>query len=247
MNATLWVDSDINSSSKNILRFSAVIGTSAKDNTYDYEYSKILDFSKKISLLELTEISPISREENIVSQSPYNNISNYNNGSAINLSLDLSKINSPERYIVYFTAEDFVLNNDNRYCGFIDATLPIPIPRAKFDINVLPDSVILRKGETKDIHIGINSTLPVSSHVSLSSRDFNIPISTNFSVPEMHLTPYGTRTSLLHIIASENARTNTYTLPVNATWRWSFTRPLGDSVSLRPSGFQEEGKEIVVK
>lgn len=244
LNATLWLNSEINSSSKDIFRFSAIVSTSAIDNKYDYEYSNILDFSKKIQVQELTEFSPMETfpQENVKYLSPFGNISNYINRSAVNLPLDLSKINMPERYIVYFKAESYILNNSSKYCGFEDVTLPIPIPRAEFDISALPESVVLRKGEAKDIQIGINSSLPVDSDISLESR-VSAPVATNFSANEINLIPYGLSTSLLHMKAFENATVGTYILPIQTSWEWNLTDPIDGS----KKPFVEEGsKDIII-
>ena len=219
---------------------------SYEPSRYDYEYSDIFDFSKGINFQKLAELSPVDFNKTILYQSPSTNISNISNKSAINISFDLSKIISPEKYRVYFTAEAYVLNEDGTYCGIIDVTLPIPIPRPTFNINTIPSFISLREGETKDIRIEVNSSLPVASIVSLNKYklfETDSSITRNFSINKIRLEPYAFNTSVLHIHALENSKPQLYSIPIEAYWNWNMTHP----TTKDPKGFSEVvTKKIIV-
>ena len=82
------------------------------------------------------------------------------NQNYISMSLDLNSITSPSKYRVMFYAI-VIYNNSSKIV--LDLTNWIDIPPPEFTISTLPDPVVLRQGEQKDIGIQLKSSSGITT------------------------------------------------------------------------------------
>ena len=84
----------------------------------------------------------------------------FDNQNYIPLSLDLNSITSPNKYRVLFYAT-VIYNNNSKIV--LDLTNWVDIPPPEFTISTLPDPIVLRQGEQKDIGVQLKSSAGVST------------------------------------------------------------------------------------
>ena len=129
------------------------------------------------------------------------------------LSLDLQKINFPDKYqVVFFTDYDFQ-DGGKKYeiSDFSDAAR-IPLPQ--FVVSISPNSVSLRPGEKKTVEVQVNSSTAVfESHAIFSTNKID-GLQTDFTPSESDIPQVGIATSHLNIKAAANSEPNPYTLLV---------------------------------
>jgi hypothetical protein len=100
---------------------------------------------------------------------------------SVPFSVDLSHINFPNTYDVYFVTTSLYKTNNN-LCNIIDATSFTPIPPPKINITVIPTSLEIRPGEEKSLEIKIEPSTRLPYLINLTSlpRDIiNSSISPN--------------------------------------------------------------------
>ena len=118
------------------------------------------------------------------------------------LSLDLQKINYPDKYlVVFFTDYDFP-EGDIKY-EISDYSNAARIPPPQFVISTSPNSVSLRPGEEKTVEVQINSSTAVfQSHAILSTNNID-GLQTYFTPNKRDIPPIGIVTSHLNIKVQE--------------------------------------------
>jgi hypothetical protein len=133
------------------------------------------------------------------------------NGSYVNLSLDLRKISLPTQYIVIFFV-DYDYSTEDQDYQLTDFSDWIHLPSPKFLMFASEDHLSLNPGDDKVIEIRINSTPPIiGSHINLSVR--NTPNITSYFDPSgMEIPQLGVASSDLYVKALENATPKSYTL-----------------------------------
>ncbi len=82
------------------------------------------------------------------------------NQNYIPLSLDLNSITSPSKYRVMYYAT-VIYNNNSKIV--LDLTNWVDIPPPEFTISTLPEPVVLRQGEQKDIGVQLKSSAGVTT------------------------------------------------------------------------------------
>jgi len=89
------------------------------------------------------------------------------------LSINLSDINFPTTYDVYFVTTS-LYNTTNGLCNIIDTTSFTPIPPPKMNITLIPDTLELRPGEQTDIEITIDPSTRLPYKIKLESESGDI-------------------------------------------------------------------------
>ena len=139
-------------------------------------------------------------------------ISSFFGKRGVPLSLNLSSVNFPTRYIIGFSQDDTFFIND-RPCIMVDDTDWYTMPLPQYIISTSPSSVELRPLQEKDIELQIRSTNMVPSNASIAvttARQISgldapsillngSPNNSTISVPSE-----GTAISILHIKAQDN-------------------------------------------
>ena len=87
---------------------------------------------------------------------------------SVPLSIELSQINFPTTYNVYFVTTS-LYKTKNNLCNIIDASSFTPIPPPKINITLLPDSLELRPGEEKSLEIRIEPSTRLPYLINLTS------------------------------------------------------------------------------
>ena len=143
-----------------------------------------------------------------------NNTGVLDNQNYISLSLDLNSITSPDNYRVLFYST-VIYNNSSKIV--LDLTNWVDIPPPEFTISALPDPVVLRQGEQKDIGIQLKS----NSGITTSAVGF-IPAE-NYSNIRVEFNPDSVNRSSLdgagapapfRIVVPANAQIGQYTIPM---------------------------------
>jgi hypothetical protein len=180
---------------------------------YDYMMRVSWDNNTKnwTYLLQEWSSDPITRP--LYKKSNFTDFFDDNVGRYIYLSLDLEKINYPDKYIVvFFTDYDF--GEGNVKYQISDFSNAVRVPPPEFLISKEPNSVSLRPGEKKTSEVQINaSTAVFDSHVHLSTNNIS-GLQTYFTPNELDIPPIGVATSHLTIRALENLEPNPYTLQI---------------------------------
>ena len=129
-------------------------------------------------------------------------------------SLDLSKINNPERYKIIFGGYDNYINN-NLFCYVYDITNWVHIPAPEFSLTTTPTSTSLRPGENKNIELQIQSETNLKSNVHLYSSNVS-GLEVTFQPNYLFIPPNGISTTHLKIKALENSEIGPLTIPIYA-------------------------------
>jgi hypothetical protein len=131
------------------------------------------------------------------------------------ISAKLSDFNYPNQYFLSFGVMDDYYGQDSS-CSLIDITDHVNVPPPQFNITTIPNSVVLRPGEEKDVELIIkNINTNFASHAFLysnSTKEMNI----KFIPDQVSIPPLGMTTSLLHIKSLSNTTIHPYTFPIIA-------------------------------
>lgn len=143
-----------------------------------------------------------------------NNTDYIKNGeSYILLPVDLSKINSPDQFQVFFSIEDDFIKDD-RLCLLVDQSNQMSYPPPNYSIIFSPTSLELRPGENKFVQLTIQSNSNLYANVSLSTDTIDKDINANFTSKKLSISPFSNVTSTLQINATDNAVSKSYSLPI---------------------------------
>ena len=156
------------------------------------------------------------------------------------LSLDLQKINFPDKYlVVFFTDYDFE-DADIKY-EISDFSNAARIPPPQFVLSTSPNSISLRPGEKQTVEVQINSSTAVfESHAILSTNNID-GLQTYFTPNERDIPPIGIATSHLNIKADADSEPSPYTLLIFANI--SFPTQFSGSESERTKVISENIEE----
>lgn len=193
------IDSDYNSGWQG---YDYMMKISWENNTKDWTYL-------------LQEWSSDSTTRILDKKSNFTSFLDDKESSYVYLSLDLQRINYPDKYlVVFFTDYDFP-EGDVKY-EISDFSNAARIPPPQFVVSASPNSVSLRPGEKKTVEVQVNSSTAVfESHVVLSTNNID-GLQTYFSPNETNIPPIGIATSHLNIIAAADREPSPYTLQIFA-------------------------------
>jgi hypothetical protein len=127
------------------------------------------------------------------------------------LSLDLQKINFPDKYlVVFFTDYDFQ-DGGVKY-EISDFSNAARIPPPQIVVSTSPNAISLRPGEKKSVEVEVNSSTTVfESHAIFSTNKID-GLRTDFTPTESEIPQVGIATSHLNIKAAADSVPNPYTL-----------------------------------
>jgi hypothetical protein len=138
----------------------------------------------------------------------------FDNQNYIPLSLDLNSITSPNKYRVLFYAT-VIYNNYSKIV--LDLTNWVDIPPPEFTISTLPDPVVLRQGEQKDIGVQLKSSAGVSTTaVGFTPAENYSNIKVEFNPDKTNKSSFGEvgAPAPLRIVVPANAQVGQYTIPI---------------------------------
>jgi hypothetical protein len=149
-----------------------------------------------------------SGEERIIDDEIVN-LTDFNKGhNYISLSLDLKKILYPKEYRLLFYAE-YEKNNNLLISDF---SKWVYVPPPNIEININPQNIVLRQGESKNIELNLNSTFGLEPLVNVSfiNRYRDLEIESEYN--SIQLPYYGGISIPVKIQASKNASLSPHTI-----------------------------------
>jgi len=169
--------------------------------------------------------------------------------SYIDLTLDLSKIGSPDQYnLLFFVTDNYVSKAKNTSCAVIDLSNQFQVPPPEFSITASPASVNLMQDEHKNIELKIkNTNVKMNSTVLLSAnkpKDIDITLSPNqTSIPSL-----GTSTVLMNVGSTKYTEPHPYTVSITADFDFPLTtRNLSlPSIPNKPSATIKQFHDLTV-
>ncbi len=151
--------------------------------------------------------SPLGEEKVVDNQTNYTNF--YEKGKKyVELSVDLVKIQNPEKYKVLFYADS--RNEDDAL--IIDTTRWIAIPQLHLLLSTFPTSVELFPGQEKVVEVKINSTEGYEPIVNFKTENKTGAINLDFIYDQLRIPSYGMATTPLIIKADKSTNVGPYTL-----------------------------------
>lgn len=144
---------------------------------------------------------------------------------------NLSKLGNPDQYnLAFYVVDDYYGKNSS--CNLFDISDRVHVPPPEFNITTIPNSVVLRQGEEKNIELQIkNINAKLSANITLSTnltKGMNIKF-----IPDIvSIPPYGLTTSLMTIKSTNNATIRPYSFPIvaNITFPTSRTNYLSNEI-----------------
>ena len=88
--------------------------------------------------------------------------------------VDLSKVNFPNNYDIYFVTTSLYKTKNNHLCNIIDTTSFTPIPPPKINITINPESLEIRPGEEKSLEIRVDPSTRLPYKINLTSVPIDI-------------------------------------------------------------------------
>lgn len=185
---------------------------------FDYVLTINWKNDQKIWTYELEELSSMGSSRTLVNKSNFTDFFDIGKNNYVYLSLDLAKINYPDKFlVVFFTDYDFLDKNTNKNYEITDFSDLVLIPPPKFEISTYPSSIMLRPGEEQIVQIHLNSSNNiVKPTISFYTKNNVTGLSTYIIPAKMEIPSAGFVTTDLHIQALKNSDVKTYTLPLYA-------------------------------
>lgn len=189
----------------------------------DYRESISWNPSAQTWIKELDEARSIPMQNKIINPSEEKVLELDNNYSGFydeeknyaQMSLNLTKLNFPDQYNLDFYVFDTYYDKDSS-CGLVDLVDRVHVPPPEFDISTVPDSIVLRQGEEKNMELQVkNINTKLTSHVLLSTYSSN-GTKVKFIPNQVSIPPYGITTTLVNIKAADNATIRPYSFPIIA-------------------------------
>ena len=134
------------------------------------------------------------------------------------LSIDLSYINFPTTYDVYFVTTS-LYNTTKGLCNIIDTTSFTPIPPPKMNITLIPSTLELRPGEQKSIEVTIDPSTRLPYKIKLESQSSE-NIAYNFTSDSdlgVHKGIFNTNINVVALNKEGFTYPRYYSLPITAT------------------------------
>lgn len=231
LNATFWLTSrgdkasfdeiPINSEPRYLIYLDVDTNLESGENGSDYAIGLRWINSTQSWYREFLEFSEAGQQRSII----FERIENISNSTfldeqkrSVQLSLDLGRINFPNKYNTAFQIED-------SYQCIIDSTSWLPVPPPEFFFYTFPISLTVRPGDERLVELFVNSTTNlqpfrnVSASLSYSNEtlDNSEIIPPNIVPKNASFPSHGLMNSKLHIKISPHATGNkVYTLPLHA-------------------------------
>ena len=147
---------------------------------------------------------------------------------------DLNVANFPKQYkAVLYVTDHFVINH--KFCRLVDMTNWIIIPPPEFVMTASPNSVELRPGGEKNVQIKLKGNTDLESEAVLATTNLtgNSENMTHFSPKKISIPPSEGGTSNLIIKVPNNAKEQTFAMPISAniTFPNTITNTGGDTFS----------------
>jgi hypothetical protein len=207
---------------------------------YDYKMSISWENNTKNWTYLLEEWSSDSITRVLENKSNFTSFLDDKESRYVYLSLDLQKINYPDKYlVVFFTDYDFP-EGDVKY-EISDFSNAARIPPPQFVVSTSPNSVSLRPGEKKTVEVQINSSTAVfESHANLSTNNID-GLETYFTPNERDIPPFGIATSHLNIKAAADSEPSPYTLQIfaNISFPTQFTGSESEGTNVISENIEE--------
>ena len=136
------------------------------------------------------------------------------NQNYIPLSLDLNSITSPSKYRVMYYAT-VIYNNNSKIV--LDLTNWVDIPPPEFTISTLPEPVVLRQGEQKDIGVQLKSSAGVTTTaVGFTPAENYSSVKVEFNPDRENKSSFGGigAPAPFRIVVPTGAQVGQYTIPI---------------------------------
>lgn len=151
-------------------------------------------------------------------------------GESVHFDITLDEIYSPDQYNIAFQIEDV-------YQGLYDTTSWLPIPPPEFEIAALPNSLVLRPGEEKNIELVVNSTTNLQPEVILHAGNNKGSILIDINPNRTFVPTYGLTSSQLHLKVTEDAQIRTHTIPIFADIHFQLERANTKGMTLNNTSY----------
>lgn len=229
LNSTIWLDPKLKNSSNEVI-YGMFIDVDSNNSTGFNGASYLPSNSPAVSgtdyivqilgrndsstnkLMQLSEINRMGLTRILYNKSV--NI-DFRQGY-IPLDIDLQKIGYPNDYHVKFFTKDIVKSNNVSTVMIVDDTMWQSVPAPKFELTLLPNSLVLNPGEQKIVGLRLtsNSSLPFTAFLhTIETFGIKSMIRPNVTI----ITPRIPHLSVLLIRASDNATEGTYVVPIKVT------------------------------
>ena len=181
---------------------------------YDYMMKISWENKTKNWTYLLEEWSSDTTTRVLENKSNFTSFLDHKESKYVYLSLDLQKINFPDKYlVVFFTDYDFQ-DGGVKY-EISDYSNIARIPPPEYVVSTSPNSVSLRPGEKKTVEVQVNSSTAVfESHAIFSTNKID-GLQTDFTPNESEIPQVGIATSHLNIKAEADSVPNPYTLLIS--------------------------------
>ena len=221
LNATLWLkDNFTKNPIEHIPHYSLYVDIDSNNNSgysgVDYIVELSWDNETKTWTRQVSEISSsfqykiLSKEENYIDIPE-------DNSSYVNLYFDLSKAESPSRYIILFVLEDTITLSNSTVYETRDFTNWIEIPTPVSEIIPSLSPLNLQQGEKKVIEVKITSSTKLPLIVNLNTEQ-NENITSWFNPNEVVIPPKGWTITYLNVDAADNASSLSYTITLSGSF-----------------------------
>ncbi len=220
LNATLWLGGAVRGTPSaygaSTVAYGILVDADNNPTTgkFGVDYQKEIQWTNKTKNWNsfLVEYSSPAHFRTI--QLQRNNTGILYNQNYIPLSLDLSSITSPSKYRVLFYSI-VIYNNSSKMV--LDLTNWIDIPPPEFTISTLPDPVLLRQGEQKDIGVQLKSSSgTTTTAVGFTSAENYSNIKVEFNPNMMNRSSLGGAgtPAPFRIVVPADAQVGLYSIPM---------------------------------
>jgi hypothetical protein len=165
-----------------------------------------------------------------------------NNQNYVLLSLDLNTIVSPHTYKIMVYSTVVYSKSDFVY----DLSSVIDIPPPQYDILTIPNPVVLRQGEQKDIGVQLKSNtgiIPQVMNFTIEEHQSNINV--DFNPNKVNISSLGVEPAPFTIGVLSNAQIGEYTIPMLANISTGSSVPLGVFFGLYNTTISTKGFKAV--
>jgi len=216
LNATIWINGgkmkDLPQVGVRELEYGAVVDTDNKLITgmFDVDFQKQIKSTNDTNNWTNTLIEYSSSGfNNVVSET--SNLTNFEDKSALPLSIDLNSVTSPSKFrVAYYTIATY---NDSS--KIIDITSWIDVPPSEFSLSSSTSPLVLIKGETMDIGAQLVSNTGISPRVlNLIPERNQSWISTEFNPNRHNLSSFSVGPVPFRISVLQDAQPGKYIIPI---------------------------------
>jgi hypothetical protein len=131
----------------------------------------------------------------------YSGFVEYDN-NYVDISVNLSSINYPDKYIIY-TAANQIFHVNNGECAISDVTSFLEVPPPNMNFTASPTSLTLRPGEQTDVKIEVTSHSELDAVINLTAESTD-RIILQLVPSNITLSPMGSASLTMHVQVPEN-------------------------------------------